>query len=104
MNKLEDAGTYLDRYQKVNNHLKELYKKKDSMFRQKSRMDWIDLSDGNTKFFHQAIQRRIFKSSIKKNYLKVDGYQTQMKLGKPSTYIIRSFSRIIILNCWDWVV
>ena len=37
------------------------------MFRQKSRMDWIDLSDGNTKFFHQAIQRRIFKSSIKKN-------------------------------------
>ncbi|WOG86690.1 hypothetical protein DCAR_0205908 [Daucus carota subsp. sativus] len=53
MNKLEDAGTDLDRYQKVNNHLKELYKKKDSMFRQKSRMDWIDLSDGNTKFFHQ---------------------------------------------------
>ena len=36
------------------------------MLRQKSRIDWIALGDGNTRFFHQAIQRRIFKSSINK--------------------------------------
>ena len=28
------------------------------MLMQKARMNWIPLGDGNTKFFHQAIQRR----------------------------------------------
>ena len=66
MVKLESDGTDMGKYQQVNCHLKEMYKKKDSMLRQKSRMEWIALKDGNTGFFHQAIQRRIFKSSINK--------------------------------------
>ncbi|XP_017245300.1 uncharacterized protein LOC108216951 [Daucus carota subsp. sativus] len=36
------------------------------MLRQKARVDWIALGDGNTRFFHHAIQKRTFKNNISK--------------------------------------
>lgn len=44
--------------QEVRDRLQKLYVMRDSMLRQKARMDWVALGDGNTKFFHQAIQKR----------------------------------------------
>lgn len=50
----------------INSKLRELYDFRESMLSQKARMNWLKLGDGNTKFFHQAIQKRRSINTIKK--------------------------------------
>ena len=45
-----------------------LYARRESMIRQKSRMDWLQLGDGNTRFFHQVVQKRKCRNQIRKIY------------------------------------
>lgn len=61
-NNLEDDNTLLE----VQNKLRKLYESRDSMLCQKARMNWLKLGDGNTRFFHQAIQKRKTRNNIRK--------------------------------------
>lgn len=56
--------------QELKDKLQLLYHKRDSMIKQKSRIQWLLKGDGNNKFFHQAIQRRICSNSISKLFWK----------------------------------
>ncbi|KAK1365256.1 hypothetical protein POM88_040817 [Heracleum sosnowskyi] len=46
--------------------LEELCLTRDSMLKQKARVDWLKEGDINTKKFHQVIQKRRARNSIKK--------------------------------------
>ncbi|KAK1403140.1 hypothetical protein POM88_002745 [Heracleum sosnowskyi] len=46
--------------------LEELCLTRDSMLKQKAIVDWLKEGDRNTKFFHQVIQKRRARNSIKK--------------------------------------
>lgn len=63
-----EVGENLDNpgkaYEQIRGKLMELYDKRESMLQQKSRVDWLSKGDGNNKFFHQAIQKRINSNTI----------------------------------------
>lgn len=61
---LEEKDDPESEQEKIRNELQELYLAKESMLRQKSRITWFRLGDGNTKFYHQAIQKRLCKNKI----------------------------------------
>lgn len=45
-------------------NLMKLYSKRESMLKKKARLNWLKLGDGNTKFFHKAIQKRRYQKDI----------------------------------------
>lgn len=63
VNELEESNEE-EKHLKGRARLLELYHKRDSMLRQKSRVNWITLGDGDTRFFHQAIQKRRSHNNI----------------------------------------
>ena len=65
---LEELEGNSGELQAVRERLSSLYSLRDSMLRQKARLTWINSGDSNTKFFHQVIQRRRNKNSIKRIY------------------------------------
>ena len=68
LEELEESRAHTKEHTEVKERLQELYSAKESMLRQKSRLKWLRLGDGNTKFYHQTIQRRISKNRISKIY------------------------------------
>ncbi|KAK1360505.1 hypothetical protein POM88_044979 [Heracleum sosnowskyi] len=52
------------------NELLKCYANKDSMLRQKARINWTIQGDRNTKFFNQKIQRRAYGNVIRKIFWK----------------------------------
>lgn len=44
----------------------KLYSKKESMLKQKARLNWLKLGDRNPIFFHKAIQKRRHRNIIKR--------------------------------------
>lgn len=50
--------------------LEEQYLIRECIIRQQARITWLEEGDNNTKFFHQALQRRRSRNNIRKiNYL-----------------------------------
>lgn len=46
--------------------LEHLYKLREASLRQKAKVVWLLKGDKNTKFFHQVVQKRVHRNSIKK--------------------------------------
>lgn len=63
---LEDKELYDQDLDISKMELEELHLKKDSMLKQKARISWLKEEDRNTKFFHQAIQKRRSRNNIRK--------------------------------------
>lgn len=66
--KLDNSTTMAKELLEIRMRLKSLYDHKESMLSQKARINWLKLGDGNTKFFHQVVQRRKSKNTITKLY------------------------------------
>ena len=61
-NRLENENDQIE----LQSKLRKLYETRDSMLSQKAKMCWMKLEDGNTRFYHQAIQKRKSRNNIKK--------------------------------------
>lgn len=68
--KQEEAGRIDSCTEAIKQKIEDLQLIRDSMVRQQSRMKWLKEGDRNTKFFHQAIQKRRIKNQIVKLWWK----------------------------------
>lgn len=59
---LEDLNTHNLELNIAKEELKELLLIKDSMLKQQARIGWLQKGDRNTRFFHQAVQRKWAKN------------------------------------------
>ncbi|WOG84202.1 hypothetical protein DCAR_0103384 [Daucus carota subsp. sativus] len=50
----------------IREQLLQLYSKRESMLKQKARLSWLKLGDGNTSFFHRTVQIRRHRNNIKR--------------------------------------
>jgi hypothetical protein len=57
---------------KINERLAELFFREETMWRQRSRVEWLSSGDKNSKYFHQRASMRRRKNRIK-NLMKEDG-------------------------------
>ena len=54
LNLLESTDAAEEEQQALTSKLRSLYSRKESMLKQKARLKWFKLGDGNSKFFHQV--------------------------------------------------
>ena len=73
----------------------QMSKDEEALFRQKSRVQWIDQGDSNTKFFFKSVKDRINKNKIL-SLTKEDGtivFDSTLIKGEATSYFSNLFSR-----------
>lgn len=104
MNELEDVDWGDMDQLRVKQKLMELYQRRESMLRQKARMNWVALGDGNTNFFHQSIQRRRSVNNIHRLLWNKKWVTSPDQIREAIFRHFSEFFRTNMSSYWLWVL
>ena len=69
----------LDEEKAIRNHFESLLKQEEAFYKQKSRVNWLELGDSNTKFFHSMVMQKKNRNKIIKLKISNGSYLTNQE-------------------------